>query len=106
MAGAPGHVDELPAFYQAKRDLFCGLLGGSRWRALPAAGTYFQLLDYSAIRDVDDVTMAGELVSAHGVAAIPVSVFCERPPHLRLLRFCFAKQDETLVRAAELLCRI
>ena len=50
--------------------------------------------------------MADELVRRHGVAAIPVSVFYERPPPLRLLRFCFAKQDETLVRAAELLCRI
>jgi methionine aminotransferase len=106
MAEAPAHVDLLPAFYQAKRDLFRRLLAGSRWRALPCAGTYFQLLDYSGIGDADDVAMAEELVSRHGVAAIPVSVFYERPPRLRLLRFCFAKQDETLVRAAELLCRI
>lgn len=106
MAEAPAHVDRLPAFYQAKRDLFRRLLAGSRWRALPCAGTYFQLLDYSGIGDADDVAMAEELVSLHGVAAIPVSVFYERPPRLRLLRFCFAKQDETLVRAAELLCRI
>mgnify|MGYP001767803450 FL=1 len=106
MAAAPEHVDGLPAFYQAKRDLFCRLLAGSRWRARPSAGTYFQLLDYSGISDADDVTMAEELVSRHGVAAIPVSVFYERPPGLRLLRFCFAKQDDTLARAAEVLCRI
>ncbi len=106
MAAAPEHVDGLPAFYQAKRDLFCRLLAGSRWRARPSAGTYFQLLDYSGISDADDLTMAEELVSRHGVAAIPVSVFYERPPGLRLLRFCFAKQDDTLARAAEVLCRI
>jgi methionine aminotransferase len=107
MAAGSGHVDALPAFYQAKRDLFCRLIAGSRWRARPSAGTYFQLLDYSAIRDdLDDVAMAEALVSRHGVAAIPVSVFYAAPPRLRLLRFCFAKQDETLARAAELLCRI
>jgi methionine aminotransferase len=106
MAAGSGHVDALPAFYQAKRDLFCRLIAGSRWRARPSAGTYFQLLDYGAIADVDDVGMAEALVSRHGVAAIPVSVFYAAPPRLRLLRFCFAKQDETLARAAELLCRI
>lgn len=102
----PGHLAGLPAFYQARRDHFLGLLAGSRWRGVPSAGTYFQLLDYSAIADVPDVEMAERLVRQHGVAAIPISVFYERPPPLRLLRFCFAKQHDTLTRAAELLCAI
>jgi len=106
MATAPGHVEALPGFYQAKRDLFCRLIADSRWRARPSAGTYFQLLDYGDIDDVADVAMAEKLVARHGVAAIPVSVFYAEPPRLRLLRFCFAKQDETLERAAGLLCRI
>lgn len=108
MAAHPEHVVELPAFYQAKRDLFCELLAGSRFGFTPAAGTYFQLADYSAIRpDLDDVRMAQWLTREHGVAAIPISVFYRDPPtEARLIRFCFAKQEETLRRAAERLCAI
>lgn len=102
----PEHLEGLPAFYQARRDHFLAALAPSRWRAVPTAGTYFQLLDYSEIADLPDVEMAERLVSRHGVAAIPVSVFYERPPPLRLLRFCFAKQEQTLTRAVELLCAI
>ena len=108
MAEHPEHVEELPAFYQAKRDLFCGLLAGSRFTFTRAAGTYFQLADYSAIRsDLDDVAMAEWLTREHGVAAIPVSVFYQSPPaDLRLVRFCFAKREETLRQAADKLCAI
>ena len=108
MAEHPEHVIELPAFYQAKRDLFCDLLTGSRLRFERAAGTYFQLVDYSAIRpDLDDVAMAQWLTREHGVASIPISVFYQRPPQgLRLVRFCFAKREETLRQAAERLCAI
>ena len=108
MAEQPEHVDELPAFYQAKRDLFCDLLAGSRLRFTRAAGTFFQLADYSAIRpDLDDVAMAEWLTREQGVAAIPVSVFYQSPPaDLRLVRFCFAKREETLRQAAEKLCAI
>lgn len=108
MAGHPEHIVELPAFYQAKRDLFCDLLAGSRLRFERAAGTYFQLIDYSAIRpDLDDVAMAQWLTREHGVASIPISVFYQRPPQgLRLVRFCFAKREETLRQAAERLCAI
>lgn len=108
MAAHPEHVEELPAFYQAKRDLFCDLLAGSRFSFTRAAGTYFQLVDYSAIRsDLDDVAMAEWLTREHGVAAIPVSVFYQTPPKdLRLVRFCFAKREETLRQAAEKLCAI
>lgn len=108
MAAHPEHVEELPAFYQAKRDLFCGLLADSRFIFTPAPGTYFQLADYSAIRpDLDDVAMAEWLTREHGVAAIPVSVFYQSAPRdLRLVRFCFAKREETLRQAAEKLCAV
>ncbi|QEY61509.1 pyridoxal phosphate-dependent aminotransferase [Metapseudomonas lalkuanensis] len=108
MAAHPEHLAELPAFYQAKRDLFCDLLAGSRFGFTRAAGTYFQLVDYSAIRDdLDDVAMSEWLTREHGVAAIPVSVFYQQAPKdLRLVRFCFAKREETLREAAEKLCAI
>jgi len=108
MAEHPEHVDELPAFYQAKRDLFCELLTGSRFRFTRAAGSFFQLLDYSSIRpDVDDLAMAEWLTREHGVAAIPVSVFYQDPPKdLRVVRLCFAKREDTLRRAAEKLAAI
>ncbi|TRO14078.1 pyridoxal phosphate-dependent aminotransferase [Ectopseudomonas mendocina] len=108
MAAHPEHVEELPAFYQAKRDLFCDLLAGSRFTFTRAPGTYFQLADYSAIRpDLDDVAMAEWLTREHGVAAIPVSVFYQSAPKdMRLVRFCFAKREETLRQAAEKLSAV
>mgnify|MGYP006191337169 FL=1 len=108
MAEQPQHIVELPAFYQAKRDLFCDQLAGSRFTFTRSPGTYFQLADYSAIRpDLDDVAMAEWLTREHGVAAIPVSVFYQEPPKdLRLVRFCFAKREETLRQAADKLCAI
>ena len=108
MAEQPQHIVELPAFYQAKRDLFCEQLAGSRFTFTRSPGTYFQLADYSAIRpDLDDVAMAEWLTREHGVAAIPVSVFYQQAPaDMRLVRFCFAKREETLLAAGELLCKI
>ena len=108
MAACPEHVEELPAFYQAKRDLFCELLAGSRFTFTRAPGTYFQLADYSAIRpDLDDVAMAEWLTREHGVAAIPVSVFYQSAPKdMCLVRFCFAKREETLRQAAGKLCAV
>ncbi|QJP08091.1 pyridoxal phosphate-dependent aminotransferase [Pseudomonas multiresinivorans] len=108
MAAHPEHLRELPGFYQAKRDLFCDLLEGSRFEFQRAAGTYFQVVDYSAIRpDLDDVAMSEWLTREHGVAAIPVSVFYQQAPaDMRLVRFCFAKKEETLRQAAERLCAI
>ena len=97
----PGHAHELPAFYQAKRDHFAGLLRATRFRFVPAASTYFQLVDYSAISDLPDTDFARELTVRHGVAAIPVSVFSASTPHeQRLVRFCFAKHEATLDAAA------
>ncbi len=108
MAAHPEHVEELPAFYQAKRDLFCERLAASRFTFTRAAGTYFQVVDYSAIReDLADVAMAQWLTQAHGVACIPISVFYQTPPaELRLVRFCFAKREETLQLAADRLCNL
>jgi methionine aminotransferase len=108
MAGHPEHIAELPAFYQAKRDLFCDRLAASRFSFTPAPGTYFQLADYSAIRpDLNDVQMAEWLTREKGVAAIPVSVFYQQPPaQMRLVRFCFAKREETLCAAGEKLAAL
>ncbi|MBY8947996.1 pyridoxal phosphate-dependent aminotransferase [Pseudomonas sp. SH10-3B] len=108
MAEHPEHVDELPAFYQAKRDLFCDLLAPSRFHFTRVTGTYFQLVDYSQIRpDLDDVAMSLWMTREHGVATIPVSVFYQSPPQgQRLVRLCFAKREETLRQAAEKLCVI
>ena len=108
MAAAPQHVEELPAFYQAKRDLFCDLLDNSRFTFDRVGGTYFQLVDYSQIRpDLNDVDMALWMTKEHGVATIPVSVFYQTPvPDQRLVRLCFAKREETLRAAALKLCAI
>ena len=91
---------ELAAFYQRKRDLFLSLIAGSRFRPLPSRGTYFQLLDYSAITDEGDMDFALRLTKEHGVASIPTSAFLYTQPPPKALRFCFAKKDDTLERAA------
>lgn len=106
MASCPEHADELPAFYQRKRDLFCAGLGASRFRLQPAQGTYFQLLDYSALSDEDDVTLARRMTQVHGIACVPVSVFSQAAMNTQVLRFCFAKDDATLQEATRRLCRI
>lgn len=106
MAARPQHFEELPAFYEAKRNRFCELIGSSRFTFRPAAGTFFQILDYSEISDEADVDIARRLTKEIRVASIPVSVFCEEPFPERLLRFCFAKDDSTLAEAAERLCRL
>jgi methionine aminotransferase len=94
-------LDALPAFYQRKRDLFLKGMEGSRFRALPCRGTYFQLMDYSAISAEPDAEFAVRLTTDHGVAAIPTSSMLYRSTAPRVVRFCFAKRDETLERATE-----
>jgi methionine transaminase len=94
--GYPG----LAAFYERKRDLFLTLIAGSRWKPLPSRGTYFQLLDYSAITHEPDMEFALRLTKEHGVASIPTSAFLYTRPAPPVLRFCFAKRDETLEAAA------
>ncbi|WAH53685.1 pyridoxal phosphate-dependent aminotransferase [Pseudescherichia vulneris] len=102
----PEHYQQLPAFYQAKRDLLIDALSQSRLKILPCEGTYFLLVDYSAISDLDDVNFCQWLTKEVGVAAIPLSVFCAGPfPH-KLIRLCFAKQEATLRAAAERLCKL
>ena len=106
MQNTPHHYAELPVFYEQKRDRFCELVRESRFDFRPAKGTFFQLLDYSAITDEDDVSYARRLTKEIGVASIPISVFCEKPPPGRKLRFCFAKDDQILEEAAFRLCQL
>ena len=100
MRESPAFADGLGPFYQERRDRFASLLEGSRFRLRPVHGTYFQLADYSAISELSDVRFCEELTRRHGVAAIPLSPFCDEAPAARLIRFCFAKGDRTLQAAA------
>ena len=102
----PEHYLALPDFYQEKRDVFLSLIKDSRFSYIPAAGTYFQLLDYSAITDEGDVAFAERLTKEYKIASIPVSVFNMDQQDDKVLRFCFAKTEDTLKRAAEILCSI
>ncbi len=104
----PEHIDGLSSFYQQKRDLFISGLEGSKFSLIPSQGTFFQNVDYSAIRpDLNDVEMCKFLAEEHKIVAIPVSVFYQQAPeNLRLIRFCFAKKDETLMQACEILRRV
>jgi methionine aminotransferase len=92
---------ELGPFFQAKRDLFLRLMEGSRFRPLACRGSYFQLMDYSPISDAADQDFAIRLTREHGVAAIPTSPFLRVQAAPKVVRFCFAKRDETLEAAAE-----
>ncbi|PKP40580.1 MAG: methionine aminotransferase [Bacteroidetes bacterium HGW-Bacteroidetes-13] len=96
----------LPDFYQQKRDFFVKRIETSRFKILPCQGTYFQLLDYSAITDEKDTDFAIRLTKEYKLASIPVSVFNENQLDQKLLRFCFAKKEETLEKAGEILSKI
>ena len=96
----------LPGFYQQKRDLFLGALTASRFKIKPTQGTFFQLLEYENISQENDVDFSKRLVREFGIASIPISVFNTKEATMNVLRFCFAKTDETLLKAAELLCKI
>lgn len=102
----PEFYQELSDFYQQKRDLFLNGLEGSRFSFIPTEGTYFQLLNYSEISKAKDVELARRWTKEFGVASIPVSVFYHREMNNFVLRFCFAKADETLKKATEILCKI
>jgi methionine aminotransferase len=97
----PEFYEALPLFYQEKRDLFCRLLEGSRFKLTPAKSTFFQLLDYSEITEENDSDLAKRWTRELGVASIPLNVFCEVPLRRKLLRFCFAKDDDMLRSAVE-----
>ena len=97
------HHETLGSFYQNKRDLFAAELVESAFNLLPCEGTYFQLADYSALSDLPDTEFANYLTQQVGVAAIPISVFHAEPPNRKHIRFCFAKEDDTLRQATRLL---
>jgi methionine aminotransferase len=96
----------LAAFYQQKRDLFRDGLHETRFRLLPSDGTYFQCVDYSAISDMPEAEFAKWLTSEIGVAAIPVSAFYHESTESGIVRFCFAKKDDTLRRALKQLATV
>jgi methionine aminotransferase len=106
MQGNPAFHERLAAFYQEKRDLFCRLLGESRFRLHPARSTFFQVLDYGDISEEGDVALAKKWTEEIGVASIPLSVFCEQPFTGTRLRFCFAKDDDTLTAACKKLASL
>lgn len=93
----------LDSFYQGKRDFFLNQLEGSRWSFQPAQGSYFQLLDYSRISDLDDRSFATLLTKEYKVASIPLSPFYPNGTSGKSLRFCFAKKEETLYEACQIL---
>ena len=92
--------------YQKKRNFFVRHLKKSRFRIIPSYGTYFQLLDYSDITDEGDMEFAERLIREHGIASIPLSPFYHNNHNPKMLRFCFAKKEETLKKAADILCEI
>ena len=106
MTSNPSFYEELPKFYEHKRNLFCSLLEASKFRLKPARSTFFQLLDYGDITQEKDVALAERWTKEIGVASIPLSVFCESDFTGTRLRFCFAKSDDTLRTAAERLCQL
>ncbi len=93
-------------FYERKRDLFLASIKDSRFKIIPCKGTYFQLLNYSEITDMNDVEFAEKLTIEHGIASIPISVFYPDLEDNKVLRFCFAKEDDLLIKAGKLLCTI
>lgn len=97
---------DLGSFYHQKQQLFKSQMKKSRFNLLPCEGTYFQTADYSQISDQSDVEFCRSLTIDHGVAAIPFSVFNEDQNDQKVIRFCFAKDDETLIKATEKLCVI
>jgi len=102
----PSTYLDLAGFFQKKRNLFLNNIKGSRFKFIPSKGTYFQLLDYSEITVENDFDFAKRLVIEKGVASIPTSVFNENKLDQKVLRFCFAKTDETLIKAAEILNKL
>ncbi len=100
------NVKQLGAFYKQKRDLFRTGMKNSKFELLPCEGTYFQLASYAKHTQASDVDFCHKLVEEFKLAAIPVSVFSARKESRKVIRFCFAKENETLTKATELLCQI
>lgn len=102
----PEHYESIATMYQEKRDFFLKSMKGSRFRPIHSSGTYFQLMDYSQISDKPDIEMAEWITQEVGVAAIPTSIFYQNGQDNKVLRFCFAKNEETLLAASEKLKNI
>ncbi len=103
----PTYSEELPGFYEKKRDCFRNAMKKTRFKLLPCRGTYFQLADYSEISDLDDVEFCHWLTKTAGIAAIPISPFYKKPAAAqKRIRFCFAKGSETLIKAGKILEKI
>ena len=102
----PSNYLDLNKFYQQKRDLFLSLIKDARFEFTPSKGTYFQLLNFKNITDENDYDFAVRLTKERKITAIPISVFNENKLDTKVLRFCFAKTDDTLKKAAEIICNI
>lgn len=102
----PEHYLGLSDFFQQKRNLFLQNIKSSPFKEIPSRGTYFQLLSYKEFSSENDVELAKRLTREYGIASIPVSVFYNQKTDHKVLRFCFAKEDSTLSRAAEILCKL
>jgi len=102
----PENYLQLGSFFQAKRDLFLSLLKDSKFKFTPSKGTYFQMMSYKDISDENDYDYAIRLIKEKGIASIPISAFNEPNYDTNVLRFCFAKSDKTIKKAAEILCSI
>ncbi len=100
------NYNEVSAMYEEKRNFFLRAISGSRFTTIPSAGTYFQLLGYDKLSDKNDIEFAEKLTKEHGVASIPISVFYHNQVQNSMLRFCFAKENETLEKAAEILVKL
>lgn len=104
--GDPANYEGLGEFYQQKRDFFVNGLARSRFEVFPSYGTYFQVLGYGGISNENDMAFATKLTKEHGVASIPLSPFFSHGSDQFLLRFCFAKKEDTLTAAIDRLCKI
>lgn len=102
----PQHYLDLNDFYQHKRDLFLDGIKNSKFTYSPSKGTYFQLLGYSEISDERDEDLAKKMILEHQLACIPISSFNINNRNDNMLRFCFAKKDETIEQALEILCKL
>ncbi|HAD13283.1 MAG TPA: methionine aminotransferase [Saprospirales bacterium] len=102
----PAEYLGLPEFYQQKRDFFLQAMSATRFKPLPCAGTYFQLFDYSAISDEQDLAFCKRLTTEYGVAAIPVSSFYSDLKDEKVIRLCFAKTEDLLAQAGERLSKV
>ena len=99
-------LKDINCLYEKKRDLFRKGIEKSRFKLLPCEGTYFQTLSYEGISNLSDIEFSEELTKKHGVGAIPISVFSQYNKHHKMIRFCFAKENSTLKKASDLLCKI